>query len=54
MNKYCCSAFEKALEWGTDYGEDGPLMRYISHQYLVGFGLPHVNYCPWCGTELEE
>ncbi len=54
MNKYCCSAFERALEWGTDYGEDGPLIRHINHEYLVGSGLLPLYYCPWCGLDLEE
>jgi hypothetical protein len=54
MSSYCCSKFEKALEWGTDFAEEGPAISHMDSEYWIGTDLGAIHFCPWCGYELEE
>ena len=52
-SKKCCSEFEKAIERGTDNEGYGNLISFVSGEWLIGYGLDSISYCPWCGKKVN-
>ena len=50
----CCTDFQHAMQQGTDKEGHCPLIDVEKDRYVVGYRLPAINYCPWCGKNLEE
>ena len=54
---FCCAAYKKAaIEFGTDNEGYGRLIRnYDSGEFprWIGYDLPQIEFCPWCGTALK-
>ena len=48
---YCCEAFRKAHENGTDNEAYGQL---IYDDDDLGCNLPPIKFCPWCGKPRTE
>jgi len=47
----CCQAWQDAMASGSDnegYGE--LLIQTDNGRWEIGFGLPPINLCPWCGA----
>ena len=40
---------EKAFESGTDNEMYGALARDMDGYLMMGYDLPPIVYCPWCG-----
>ena len=53
--QYCCDAFRKANQRGTDNELYGAAIWMIDdNRFLIGCGdYPHISFCPWCGTHFD-
>jgi hypothetical protein len=49
--KRCCRDFERAMVGGTDNEGWGALVREDNR---AGYDLPDMQFCPWCGTALQQ
>lgn len=55
MKIFCCINFEKARKKGSDSDGLGKLIsRHENDKYFIGLDLVAIQYCPWCGYEIEE
>jgi hypothetical protein len=52
-DKSCCQSFSDAQKDGTDNEGYGPLIWKIDDEYQIGFCLPDMKFCPWCGRKIK-
>jgi len=50
----CCDAWGKAHEIGTDNEGCGELIYEIDGHSKIGYGLPPIRFCPWCGAPKDK
>ena len=50
-NRNCCDDWRDAKQSGTDNDGYGRLIMVIGGEAMMGCGLPHVAFCPWCGAD---
>ena len=51
----CCQSWEDAQKAGTDSEAYGELLTRLNDgTWEMGFGLPKIRFCPWCGKVVEE
>jgi hypothetical protein len=51
MDEYCCDDFRRARAGGSD---DEGCGSAISDGLKIGYDLPPISYCPWCGQVVRE
>jgi hypothetical protein len=51
VQRPCCETWAKAHESGTDNEGYGSL---IAEGLRIGYELPPVRFCPWCGSPKES
>jgi len=51
--KSCCRDFDQIFEDGTDNEYYGPLGLICDSEVTIGGIDRPINYCPWCGKEIE-
>lgn len=47
----CCPSWEKAQQSGTDNEMHGSLVRPDGNEWRIGYDLPSVAFCPFCGAK---
>lgn len=54
-HNYCCDAFARATENGTDNESwSSAIVQDINGQYFVGLTDDPMKLCPWCGKLLGQ
>ena len=49
----CCPPMITAQKSGTDNEGWGPLIERFGGAWDIGCGLPDLQYCPWCGKDVQ-
>jgi len=49
-----CTTFVEAQEAGTDHNGDSSAIFREDGGFTVGYKMPLMNYCPWCGKAVPK